>query len=256
MAAPKKADKGKARTTESPPETFESAGTDLEDPYPGPSSTTIPRVVSNRGDVFEEQEQEDKRKPPPKKRGRPRKDEAEEERPSKRGKTRKADDEEVKGSTKSKSKRQAKKSSSKPKSTVTKSKTRKRADTLPDMSDVEKEEYIPSETKTSGSNARKRQRRTLDDGSSDEKQDEPPGGDEPNLNPDRLRFDSIPPEGVVIRKKNGIVERLLPPVMYVQLRCLRLPMSNLPIAVNLRGRFRVIGGRLGALVNELSPLMF
>jgi hypothetical protein len=162
----------------------------------------------------------------------------------------------VKGSTKSKSRRQAKKPSSKPKSTVTEGRTMKKEDAPPDMNDSEKEEYIPPETKTSGSNTRKRQRRTLDDRSSDEKQDEPPDGDEPNPNPNRVRLDSIPPEGVVIRKKNGIVERLLPPVMYVQFHCLRIPTPNLHITANLRGRLRVIGGGHRVLVNELSLLMF
>jgi len=268
---PKKVDKGKVRATESPPETFESTGTDLEDPHPGLSSMkpdsvegkssrdappnvhgTITIPITPRWDVSEEEEEE--QKPPLKKRGRPCKDGVEEP-PPKRGKTQKANDGEVKGSTKSKSKRQ-KKPSSQPKSTVTKSRTKKKTDTPPDMSDVEKGEYIPPETEMSGSNTWKRQRRTFDDGFSDEKQDEPPDGDEPNPNPGRVRLDSIPPEGVVIRRKNGIVERLLPPVMYVQFRCLLLPTPNLYIAVNLRGRLRVVGGRPGVLVNELSPLMF
>jgi len=264
---PKKAGKGRAKVTESPPETFESAGTDLEDPHPGLSSTkppstgektwdvhetiTAPIIPRNQGDVSEEERQQ--QKPPPKKRRRPRKDEGGEEPPSKRGKTQKADDGEVKGLAKSKSKQQAKRSPSRPGLAATGSR-RKKADTQPDTNDAEKEKCVPSETKTSGSNTRKRQRRTLDDGSCDEKRDELPDGDE--LNPNRVRLDNIPPEGVVIRKKNGIVERLLPPVMYVQFRCLRLPTHNLDIIVNPRGRPRVIGGRLEALVNELSPLMF
>lgn len=260
-AVSKKAGKEKAKVAESPPETFESAGTDLEDPRPGLSSTNPPStgekplrdvhetiitpvVPRNWGDVSEEE------KPPPKKRRRPRKDEVGEEPPPKRGK---ADDGEAKGLTKSKSKQQAKRSPSKPGPTATKSR-RKKADTQPDTNDAEKEEHVPPETKTSGSNTRKRQRRTLDDGSSDETRDEPPDSDE--LNPNRVRLDSIPPEGVVIRKKNGIVERLLPLVMYVQFRCLRLPTHNLVIVVNPRGRLRVIEGGLGTLVNELSPLMF
>ena len=259
-AVSKKAGKQKAKVAESPPETFESAGTDLEDPHPGLSSTnppstegkplqglhetiTTPVVPRNRGDVSEE-------KPPPNKRRRPRKDEVGEEPPPKRGK---ADNGEAKGSTKSKPKQQAKRSPSKPGPTATKS-GRKKADTQPDTNDAEKEEHVPPETETSESNTRKRQRRTLDDGSSHETRDELSDSDE--LNPNRVRLDSIPPEGVVIRKKNGIVERLLPLVMYVQFRCLRLPTHNLDIVVNPRGRPRVIEGGLGTLVNELSPLMF
>lgn len=258
----KKTGKEKAKAAEPPPETFESAGTDLEDPHPGLSSAnppstegkplrdvhetiTTPVVLRSRGDVSE--------KPPPKKRRRPRKDEVGEEPPPKRGKTQKADDGEAKDLTKSKSKQQAKRSPSEPGPTATKSR-RKKTDTQPDTNDAEKEEHALPETKTSGSNTRKRQRRTLDDGSSDETRYEPPDSDE--LNPNRVRLDSIPPEGVVIRKKNGIVERLLPLVMYVQFRCLRLPTHNLDIIVNPRGRPRVIEGRLGTLVNELSPLMF
>jgi hypothetical protein len=240
--APKQVNKGRARATESPPETFESAGTDgdLEDPRSRPSNmnplsveekslrdappgvhktTTMPiisQVVSNRGDVSEEEQ-----KPPLKKRGRPRKDKGEEEPPPKRGKVQKVDDgAEGKGSTKSKPKRQAKKSSPKPKSTATKGRTRKKVDPPPDTGDEGKEEYVPPETTASGSNTRKRQRRTLDDGLDDEKWDEP-DDDEPTLYPNRVRLDSIPPEGVVIRKKNGIVERLLPPVMCVRFRRLR-----------------------------------
>ena len=233
--APKKVDKGKARELESPPETFESAGTDvdMEESRPGPSNikplsaevkplrdalpdlygaiTTpiISRVVSN---VSGEQ------KLPPKKRGRPRKDKAEEP-PPKRGKMQKKDDGEVKGSTKSKPERQAKTSSLKPKSTITKGRTRKKVDLPPEVSDVEKEEYVPPDTEASGSNTRKRQRRPLDDAFDDERQNES-DDKEQNSNPNRVRLDSIPPEGLVIRKKNGIVERLLPPVMYVPFRCL------------------------------------
>ena len=235
--APKKVDKGKARELESPPETFESAGTDvdMEESRPGPSNIKplsaevkslrdappdlygaiatpiISRVVSN---VSEEEQ-----KLPPKKRGRPRKDKAEEEPPPKRGKMQKKDGDEVKGSTKSKPKRQAKTSSPKPKSTITKGRTRKKVDLPPDVSDVEKEEYVPPDTEASGSNMRKRQRRPLDDGFDDERQNES-NDNEPNPNPNRVRLDSIPPEGLVIRKKNGIIERLLPPVMYVPFRCL------------------------------------
>jgi len=239
--APKKVDKGKARATQPPPETFEPAGTDVdpEDSRPGQSNmkplsaeekslrdappdvcetiTTpiISRVISNRGDVSEEEQ-----KPPPKKRGRPRKDKVEDAPPPKRGKTQDAGDGEVKDSTKSKPKRQAKPSPPKPRSTAIKGRTKKNVDPPPDTSDEEKGEFSPPETKAPGSNMRKRQRRKLDDGSDDEKRDEP-DGDEPSSNPIRVRLDSIPPEGVVIRKQNGIVERLLPPVMCVQFRCLR-----------------------------------
>jgi hypothetical protein len=226
---------------ESPPETFESAGTDVdpEDFLPGPTNmkplsieetslrdappdahetiTTpiISRVVSNRWDVPEEE-----RKLPPKKRGRPRKGEGEGEPPPKRGKMRKVgDDGEGEGSTKPKSKRQTEKSSPKPKSTATRGRTRKEADPPPDTGDEEKGESTFPETKASRSGTRKRQQRTPD-GSDDEKQDEP-DGDEPWVDPNRVRLDSIPPEGVVIRRKNGIVERLLPPVVCVPFRCLR-----------------------------------
>jgi len=217
-----------------PPETFESAETDVdpEDSRPGQSNmkplsveekslrdappdvyetiTTpiISRVISNRGDVSEEE-----RKPPPKKRGRSRKDKVEEQPPPKRGKTQEADDGEVKGSTKSKPKRQAKKLPPKPRSMVAKGRTRKNVEPLPDTSDEEKEEFATPETTASGSNTQKRQRRKRD------KRDERDG--EPSSNPNRVRLDSIPPEGIIIRKENGIVERLLPPVMCVQFRCLR-----------------------------------
>ena len=204
--APRKIDKGKARATESPPETFEYAGTDvdLEDSRSGPSNmkplsaeerslrdvppdayetSTIPiisRAAFDRGDTSDE---EQKPKPPPKKRGRPRKDEGEGEPPPKRGKVQGAsdvgDDED---STRPKPKKQAKKPPSKIKSTVTKGRTRKKAP---------------------------------DDGS-DEKEEDEQDGDGPASNPNRVRLDTIPPGGVVIRRGNGIVERLLPPVMYVQ----------------------------------------
>lgn len=242
IKAPKNADKGKARAMESPPETFESAGTDvdpeefrlrppnmkplsieetvLRDVPPDAHETIITpiisRVVSNRWDVSEEE-----RKPPPKKRGRPRKGEGEGGPPPKRGKMWKVDDDgEGYGSTKSKPKRQTKKSSPKSKSTATKGRTRKETDPSPDTSDEEKGEPAIPETKASGSGTGKRQQRTLDDGSDDEKRDKP-DGDESWLDPNRVRLDNIPPEGVVIRRKNGIVERLLPPVVCVPFRCLR-----------------------------------
>lgn len=277
VKAPRKVDNGKARAIESPPKTFESAGTDvdLEDPrrelssmkplsteenslrdaYPDVRETItapiISRVASDRRNVCEEQEEQ---KPRPKKRGRPHKDEVGEEPPAKRGKTQKADDSEVNGSAKSKPKRQAKKPSPKPKSTITKGRTRKKADTPPEMSNTEKEEPTPSETKVSGS--RKRQWQGLDDGSGEEKRDEPPDGDEPTFNLNRVRLDSIPPEGLIIRKKNGIVEKLLPLVMYVQFRCLWLPTSNLHVIANLRERLQGIGERLGVLISEPFPPMF
>ena len=240
--APKRVEKGKARETESPPETFESAGTDvdLEASRPGPSnmkplsaeekslrdappdayqtiaSPIISRVAPDRRDSSEEKEE----KPPPKKRGRPRKEEGEGP-PPKRGKVQKVDKGgDDKGSTKSKTKGKAKNSSPKPKSTTAKGKARKKVDPPVDTSDEEKEGSVPPGTKASGSNTRKRQRRTLDDGSDDEKRGEP-DGDESSSYPTRVRLDSIPPEGVIIRKKNGIVEKLLPPTMYVQFCCLR-----------------------------------
>lgn len=242
--APNKVDKEKARAIESPPETFESAGTDvdLEDPHPGSSNL---KTASNRWDASEGAGEQ---KPLPKKRGRPRKGDVEGEPPPKRGKTQKVDDSEAKGSTKSKPKRQAKK--------VTKGRARKEVYPSPDASDAEKEPHVPSETKTSGSNTRKRQRRTPDDSPSDEKQDESPDSDQSNSNPSRVRLDSIPPEGVVIRKKNGIAEILLPPVMYIQFRCFRRSSPNLHIVVDPRGRLRVTGGRPGVLESELFPPMF
>jgi len=237
----KKVDKGKARATEPPPETSESPGTDvdLEDSRIGPSNMKplsteekslrdappdvyetielpiISRVVSNR-DAFEEKE----RKPSPKKRGRPGKDDGEEAPLSKRGRVRKVDGGgEDKDSVGSKPRRHAKKSPPKLQSTATKGRTRKKVDPPPDMSDKEKEDNVSPGTKASGSNVRQRQQRELDDGSEGEKQDEP-DGNESDSHPNRVRLDSIPPEGIVIRKKNGIVEKLLPPVMYVQFRCL------------------------------------
>lgn len=233
----KKVDKGKSRATESPPETFESAGTDvcMEDSRPGPSNAKhlsteeqslgvapsdthgtstpiISSVTSNRRDVSEEP------KSRPEKRGLPRKGEVEEGPPLKRGKMQR-------GSAKSKSKRQAKAPSPKPESTVTKG-WRGNADRSTDVSDAEKDEYISLEAKASGFN--KHQRRTLDDGSGDEKRSDFPGGDRPNSDLNRVRLDSIPPEGVIIRKKNGIVEKLLPPVMYVQFRYLEYRCLTLP----------------------------
>ncbi|KAF9649739.1 hypothetical protein BDM02DRAFT_3268542 [Thelephora ganbajun] len=234
----KKVNRRKARATEPPLETFESTGSDVDlgGSLPGPSNlrhlsaeekslgdappdmdekaTTpgISRVVPNRRDGSEEEQQQQHRKPLPKKRGRPHKDEGEEGPPPKRGKTQKADNGgEGNDSARPKPKRQAK-SPPKPESAATKGKTKKKADPPPDMSDVEKEESLPTETKASGSNTRKRQRREPDDRSENEKRDEP-DGDEPSSKPNRVRLDSIPPEGMVIRKKNGIVERLLPPVI-------------------------------------------
>ena len=240
MEVLKKVDKGKARVTESPPETFESAGTDV-DSRPGPSNmkplaaeekalrdvppevyeTTKTPVISRMvfsGKDASEEEQQQQQKPPPKKRGRPRKDEGEGGPLSKKGKMQKVEDGgEGKGSTGTKPSRQAKRSS---RSTAIKGRTRKKADSPPDTGDEGEEESPPSETKASGLNTRKHQRRKLDDGSEDEKWDES-DGDEPSSNPSHVRLESIPPEGVIIRKKNGIVERLLPPATCVQSRCLR-----------------------------------
>ena len=264
--ASKKADKGKARATESPPETFESAGTDvdMEDSRPGPSSlkllpteeqslcaalsgmhgTPTPimsSVTSNRGDTSGES------KSRPAKRGLPRKGGVEEGPPLKRGKVQR-------GSAKPKSKRQAKGSSPKPKSTVAKGR-REDADPSPDMNDAEKEEDISLEAKPSGSNRRKHQRRTLDDGSRDEKRNDFLDGDRPNSDLNRVRLDSIPPEGVIIRKKNGIVEKLLPPVMYVQFRYFRVPVPDFSTVANPRGKSQAIEGKPEALVNELFLLI-
>jgi hypothetical protein len=237
---PGKAGKGKAKAIDPPSETFESAGTDvdLEGSRPGPSraipppakdlllrdaspdvceATTTPMispVASDRGDVTKEELQQ---KPQRKKRGRPRNDEGGEEPPPKRGKIDGGGGH--KEPAKKRSKRQPK-SPSKPRSTATKGRTRKRLDPPPDMSDVERDGSVSPETRTSGSNIRKGQQRKFD-GSDDEKQ----GAldrDEASSNQNRVRLDSIPPEGIVIRKKNGIVERLLPPVMYVLFRRLRV----------------------------------
>jgi len=240
-----KIDKGKARATESPPETFESAGTDAdpEDSRPGPSNmkpllaeekalrdippevyetTTTPvisRVAFTRGDTSDE---EQKLKPPPKKRGRPRNDGGEGGPSSKRGKIQGASDGgDNEDPPKSKPKKPAKKPQQKPPPATTKGRTRKKADPPPDTSD-EGEGGILSGSEPSGSATRKRRRRTHSDGSDDEERDEQ-DGDRSSSNPNRVRLDSIPPEGVVIRKKNGIVERLLPPAMYVQLLCPRRP---------------------------------
>lgn len=236
-------DKGKARATESPPETFESAGTDVdvEDSRPGPSNmkplspeekslrdippdvyetTTTPvisRVAFDRGDTSDE---EQKQKPPPKKRGRPRKDGGEGEPPPKRGKIQGVSDgDDDNGPPKSEPKKQAKKPTQKPKPMTAKGRTRKKADPPPDISD-EGEGGIPTGPEPSGSDTRKRRRRVLNDGSDDEERDEQ-DGEKSSSNPNRVRLDSIPPEGMIIRQKNGIVERLLPLVMYVHLLCLR-----------------------------------
>ena len=255
----KKVDKGKARATESLPETFESAGTDvdIEDSRPGPSNAKLlstkkralyvalsdmdepPMAVitPNREDASEEL------RPRPKKRGLPRKDEVEEGPPPKRGKMRK-------GPAKSKSKRQARASSPKPKSTVAMGRKEKPGPSIY-TSDAGKEGYTSQEDKASGSNRRKDQWRTLDDRSGDEKRGDPPGDDRPNLNLNRVRLDSIPPGGVIIRKENGIVEKLLPPVMYVRFRCLRFPTPDFSTAANLRGKPQVTEGRPGAPINEL-----
>ena len=172
----------------------------------------ISRMVSDRGDVSSE-----KRKPP-KKRGRPRKDEGEEGRLPKRGKVQEIDDgSEDKGSSKPKPKRRTKGSSPKPKLATTKGKTKKKADPPPGTDDEGKEGSILPESEASGSSTRKRQRRTLDNEPYEERDE--PDGDESGSNPNRVRLDSIPPEGVIIRRKNGIVERLLPPATYVQLPC-------------------------------------
>ena len=241
-------DKGKARATETPPETFESAGTDVdvEDSRPGPSNvkllsaeekslrdippdvyekTTVPiisRVTFDRGDTSDE---EQKQKQPPKKRGRPRKDGAEGEPPPKRGKIQGVSDNgDGEDLPQSKPEKQVKKQPPKSKPATTKGRTRKKADPPPDTSDEEREEGLPAGTEPPGSDTRKRRRRMLSDGSDDEKRDEQDGdGDGSSSNPNRVRLDSIPPEGLIIRKKNGIVERLLPPVAYVQLLCLRRP---------------------------------
>lgn len=236
--AAKTADKGKTRTMEDSPEIFGCAGTDVDlgDSRPGPSkmkllsaeekalrdappdvyetvvAPIISRVAFDGGDISGDDEQEQQqRKPPPKKRGRPRKDKVEGEPLSKRGKRQGVDGGgEVNGPTKSKPKQQAKTSSPKPKSTATKERTRKKANPPSDTADEGKERGILSDTEPSGSNTRKRQRRTSEDGSYDEKADGP-DGDEPDPYPNRVRLDSIPPEGVVLRRKNGIVEKLLPP---------------------------------------------
>ena len=215
---PKRVDKGKARTTESPPETFESAGTDvdLDDSRPGPSNmkplsaeeeslrdvppdvheaTTVPIISRAAFNLRDASDGEQQQKPPQKKRGRPRKDEGEGEPPSKK---------------------QARKPPPKPKPTATKGRARKKVD--PHTSDEEGEGNVFTGTKESGPSARKRQRRTPD-GSDDEERDKQ-DGDRSGSNPNRVRLDSIPPEGVIIRQGNGIVEMLLPPVMYVRFWCL------------------------------------
>lgn len=239
--APGRVDKGKTREIESPPETFESAGTDvdLEDSRPGPSNTKplsaeekslrdappdvypkittpiISRVAPNQRDSSEEEQE---KKPPQKKRGRPRKGEGGEP-PPKRGRMLKVDDADE-DSSKSNPRRQIKKPPSKPRSTTTKGRARKKTDPSPDTGDEGRERSTLPETKASASNTRKRQQRALDDGSDDEELDEP-DSNESGSYPNRVRLDSIPPEGVIIRKKNGIVEKLLPPVVYVHFRYLR-----------------------------------
>ena len=215
---PWKFDKGKARATNSPPENFESAGTDfgLEDHRPGPSTVNILSVeeralsdacetattsiilrsASDRSDVSEEERQQ---RPPPKKRSHPRNDKEGEEPLPKRGRVRKSNGSgQGKHLPGTKLKRQLKKLSPKPRSTGTNGMSRKRVDPLPETSDVERDDVVF---------------RKPDQVSNDEKR----SGSCPDRtcsNPNHLRLDSIPPEGIVIRKKNGIVERLLPPVTY------------------------------------------
>ena len=136
----------------------------------------------------------------------------------KRGKVQEIDDgSEDKGSSEPKPKRRTKEPSPKPKSATTKGKTKKKADPPPDTDDEGKEGSILQESEASGSNTRKRQRQILDDEPYEERDE--PDGDESSSNLSRVRLDSIPPEGVIIRRKNGIVEKLLPPAMYVQFPC-------------------------------------
>ena len=239
--APRKVNKGKARSTDSLPEIFESAGTDidLEDSRPGPSNplsaeerassndppnvheetttSILHRVASDRGNASEEEEQQ--HVPLPKKRGRPRIDEGGGEPPPKRGKIQKSNNDEDDDDLSTTKPRRQSKSSPKPGPATTKKRTRKEVDLPPDTSDGGRDGLISSETKAPGSKSRKRQQRKLGDGSDYRERNEPDRA-EASSNPSRVRLDSIPPEGIVIRKKNGIVERLLPPVMYVRFCCL------------------------------------
>lgn len=235
--APWKVEKGKVRSMDSPPEIFESAGTDidLEDSRPGPSNVKLPlaeekalddaplnvrgrstmpiisRVASDPCDVLEEQQQ----KPPSKKRPYLLNDEEGEEPSPKRGRVRKSNNgDQGKHPAKTKPKRQSKKPPPTP--IGTKGRVIERVDPPPETSDVERDETCSSEIRAPGSNPRRHQRK-LDD---DEKRSEP-GSCEASSNPNRVRLDSIPPEGIIIRKKYGIVERLLPPVMCVPFLCLR-----------------------------------
>lgn len=182
----------------------------------------IPRVPSDPSDVSEEEWQQ---KSPPKKRGHPRNNEEGEEPLPKRGRMRKlAGSDQGSHSPRTKPKRQSKVSSLKPRPTGIKGRTRKKVDPLPEASEAETDENFFSEIDAPGSNARQHQRRKLDDVFEDEKRGEPvPHG--ASSNPDRVRLDSIPPEGIVIRKKNGIVERLLPPATCAPFRFLRMTES-------------------------------
>lgn len=244
MKTPWKGDKGKARTMASPRDTFESAGTDsdLADPRPGPShaklpsakekavgdthsdarevtaTPIIPRMASDRREASEEEEEEQQQQPPQKKRSYPHNVEGEEEPSLKRGRTRESDGGgQGERSARTKPKRQSKKPPPKP--TGTKGRTRKKVEPLPETSDGERDEAVSSGPEAPRSDTRKRQRRKLGDMPTDEKPSEP-SPDEASSNPSHVRLDSIPPEGIVIRKKNGIVERLLPPMPYVPFRCL------------------------------------
>lgn len=196
-------------------------------------TTTIPltsRVASNGRDVSDEESQQ---KPPPQKRGHPRSDEKEEEPLPKRGRMRKSNG---KHSARTEPKRQSKKSSSKARPTGAKGRTRKKVDPPPETSELEREILVSPQTKAPKSNARRHQQRTLDHVSDDEKQSES-GHEEASINPSRVRLDSIPPEGIVIRKKNGIVERLLPPATYVSFHYLQADINLTSILLaNPRGK--------------------
>ena len=207
---------------ESLPETFESTGTDVypEDsrlgPHnvkllggkvPGGASNTPPMTFPRRNASEEEQQQ----KTPLRKRGHPHNDEEGEEPSQKRGRTRKPNgSNHGKHSAGVKPKRQSKKLPPKPRSTGIRGGARKKVDASPQTRD----ETVSSGTEPPGSNAWKHRQRKLDRVSDDEKWSEP-SLYRANSDPNRVRLDNIPPEGIVIRKKNGIVERLLPPVTYV-----------------------------------------
>ena len=232
---PRKVDKGEAWVVDSSLGTFESAGIDVDlyDSPTGPSNVKLPppgKKVS-RDDSLDARktvatqvtppavsgEEERQRTFPLGKRGRSRNDEGEEP-PRKRGKKRKSDGGEGDNPAKVKPRRRAKGSPSDQRSTTAEGKSRKKTNPLPDTSDVEGEELVQWETGSPArSNNRKRHQRKLNGGFDDEKRDGP-DRDDVSLNPNRVRLDSIPPEGIVIRKKNGIVEKLLPPAMYVLFR--------------------------------------